>query len=119
MKTRRRKTTKPKHRKEPTAARRRRASSTVNLQRQLDERTRELAEAQQYLADALERQMSSRNGAFSKRRPVFLVLDGGSVLVDDLMRDTRFAWRGKLRRIRLDPADLPFAIWRIAPARGG
>ena len=55
MKTRRRKTTKVKRRKEPTAARRR-ASSTVNLQRQLDERTRELAEAQQHLADALERQ---------------------------------------------------------------
>ena len=45
--------------------------------------------------------------------------DGDSVLVDDLMRDTRFAWSGKLQRIRLDPADLPFAIWRIAPARGG
>jgi starch synthase (maltosyl-transferring) len=42
--------------------------------------------------------------------------DGGSY---DLMRDTRFAWSGKLQRIRLDPADLPFAIWRIAPARGG
>ena len=55
MKTRRRKTTKVKRRKEPTAARRR-SSSTVNLQRQLDERTRELAEAQQHLADALERQ---------------------------------------------------------------
>ena len=58
MKTRRRKTTKVKRRKEPTAARRR-SSSTVNLQRQLDERTRELAEAQQHLADALERQTAT------------------------------------------------------------
>jgi len=41
------------------------------------------------------------------------------VLVDDLMRDTRFVWSGKLQRMRLDPADLPFAIWRIAPAGGG
>ena len=45
--------------------------------------------------------------------------DSGSVLVDDLARDTRFAWSGKLQRIRLDPVDLPFAIWRIAPASGG
>ena len=36
--------------------------------------------------------------------------------VDDLMRGTRFVWHGKHQRIRLDPADLPFAIWRIAPA---
>ena len=33
----------------------------------------------------------------------------------DLMRDRRFVWTGKLQRIRLDPADLPFAIWRVAP----
>ena len=44
MKTRRRKTTKLKHRKEPTAARRR-GSSAADLQKQLDRRTRELAKA--------------------------------------------------------------------------
>ena len=38
-----------------------------------------------------------------------------SLEVEDLMRGQRFAWHGKLQRIRLDPADLPFAIWRIAP----
>ena len=27
-------------------------------------------------------------------------------------------WTGKIQRIRLDPADLPFAIWRIAPPGG-
>ena len=34
------------------------------------------------------------------------------------MRGHRFVWTGKLQRIRLDPADLPFAIWRIAPPGG-
>jgi starch synthase (maltosyl-transferring) len=45
--------------------------------------------------------------------------DDASVSVSDLMRDTSFAWRGKLQRIRLDPADLPFAVWRITPTVGG
>jgi starch synthase (maltosyl-transferring) len=42
--------------------------------------------------------------------------DDGSVEVEDLMRGTRFVWRGKVQHVRLDPADLPFAIWRVAPA---
>jgi len=42
--------------------------------------------------------------------------DSGMVAVDDLMRETRFAWHGKTQRVRLDPADLPFAIWRVTPA---
>ncbi len=41
--------------------------------------------------------------------------DSASMTVHDLMRDTSFVWHGKLQRIRLDPNDLPFAIWRIAP----
>ncbi len=41
--------------------------------------------------------------------------DNGSVDVEDLMRGSRFVWQGKMQRVRLDPADLPFAIWRIAP----
>jgi starch synthase (maltosyl-transferring) len=45
--------------------------------------------------------------------------DDASIAVRDLMRDTAFAWRGKLQRIRLDPAELPFAIWHIAPGDGG
>jgi starch synthase (maltosyl-transferring) len=31
------------------------------------------------------------------------------------MRGHRFVWTGKPQRIRLDPADLPFAIWQVAP----
>jgi starch synthase (maltosyl-transferring) len=44
--------------------------------------------------------------------------DDGSVEVEDLLRERRFVWTGKLQRVRLDPADMPFAIWRIAPLRG-
>jgi starch synthase (maltosyl-transferring) len=41
--------------------------------------------------------------------------DHGSLAVEDLMRGHRFVWTGKLQRARLDPAGLPFALWRIAP----
>jgi len=41
--------------------------------------------------------------------------DHGSLYVEDLMRGGGSVWTGKLQRVRLDPADLPFAIWRIAP----
>ncbi len=44
--------------------------------------------------------------------------DTGSVAVDDLMRGHRFVWSGKTQRIRLDPADLPFAVWRVTPPVG-
>jgi starch synthase (maltosyl-transferring) len=44
--------------------------------------------------------------------------DDASVAVRDLMRDVETAWHGKLQRIRLDPAELPFAIWRITPGAG-
>jgi starch synthase (maltosyl-transferring) len=45
--------------------------------------------------------------------------DSAAVAVTDLMREQKFTWHGKLQRIRLDPAELPFAIWRIAPRPGG
>jgi starch synthase (maltosyl-transferring) len=44
--------------------------------------------------------------------------DHGSLLVEDLMRGHSLVLTGKLQHIRLDPADLPFAIWRIAPIGG-
>jgi starch synthase (maltosyl-transferring) len=44
--------------------------------------------------------------------------DNGSIGARDLMRDAAFVWYGKFQRIRLDPAELPFAIWRIAPRVG-
>ena len=44
--------------------------------------------------------------------------DSGAVDVEDLMRNNRFVWQGKVQHVRLDPADLPFAVWRIAPMGG-
>jgi len=58
MKTRGSKTTKLKRRNEATAARRR-GSSLIDLQEQLDQRTRELTEAQKHLAEALEQQTAT------------------------------------------------------------
>jgi signal transduction histidine kinase len=58
MKTRSRRTAKLKRRQEATAARRHR-SSAGDLQKQLDQRTRELAEAQKNLAEALEQQTAT------------------------------------------------------------
>lgn len=39
--------------------------------------------------------------------------DDAAVGVVDLMREDAFTWYGKYQRLRLDPNDLPFAIWRL------
>jgi starch synthase (maltosyl-transferring) len=44
--------------------------------------------------------------------------DGGSLAIQDLVRGHRFTWNGKLQHVRLDPADLPFAVWHLAPTSG-
>ncbi len=41
--------------------------------------------------------------------------DDAALRATDLMRGHNFVWTGKYQRIRLDPGDLPFAIWQIAP----
>ena len=41
--------------------------------------------------------------------------DHATVQVTDLVRGHRLVWTGKQQRIRLDPADLPFAIWQLVP----
>jgi starch synthase (maltosyl-transferring) len=42
--------------------------------------------------------------------------DHESLAATDLIRGHSFVWTGKQQRIRLDPADLPFAIWQVAPS---
>ena len=42
--------------------------------------------------------------------------DGASLESEDLLRDTRVVWHGKLQHMRLDPHTLPYAIWRVRPA---
>ncbi|HUN41193.1 MAG TPA: maltotransferase domain-containing protein [Acetobacteraceae bacterium] len=39
--------------------------------------------------------------------------DDGALDAVDLMRGNRFTWHGKHQHLRLDPADLPFAIWQV------
>jgi starch synthase (maltosyl-transferring) len=31
------------------------------------------------------------------------------------VRQHRFTWTGKYQRIRCDPGEIPFSIWRISP----
>jgi starch synthase (maltosyl-transferring) len=38
--------------------------------------------------------------------------DHGVLRVEDLMRGDPLVWTGKHQRVRLDPQDLPFSIWR-------
>ena len=40
--------------------------------------------------------------------------DHAVIAATDLMRGETFMWHGKHQRIRLDPADLPFRLWRLA-----
>ena len=40
--------------------------------------------------------------------------DDGAIDVEDLVYGDRFTWHGKNQHLRLDPAVLPFAIWRLS-----
>ena len=44
--------------------------------------------------------------------------DAAAAAVEDLMTGQSFVWHGKVQHIRLDPATLPFGIWRIRPIAG-
>lgn len=41
--------------------------------------------------------------------------DEASIEVEDLRHGNHFTWHGKMQRLRLDPNDCPYAIWRIYP----
>jgi len=45
--------------------------------------------------------------------------DHAALEAEDLMSGHRFVWQGKMQRIRLDPAALPFGLWRVHPAGQG
>lgn len=45
--------------------------------------------------------------------------DDASIAVEDLMRQQQFVWTGKVQHLRLDPTELPFAIWRLTPLSRG
>jgi len=42
--------------------------------------------------------------------------DHAALDAQDLMRGHAFTWTGKVQQITLDPAELPFGIWRVRPA---
>jgi starch synthase (maltosyl-transferring) len=44
--------------------------------------------------------------------------DHGALAVEDLMRGRSFTLTGKIQYLRLDPNDLPFAIWRLSAGNG-
>jgi len=39
--------------------------------------------------------------------------DGASIAVEDLVDGERFTWTGKIQHVHLDPAERPYAIWRL------
>jgi starch synthase (maltosyl-transferring) len=40
--------------------------------------------------------------------------DDAALAVEDLVRGHKFTWRGKFQRIRLDPSELPYSLWRLS-----
>jgi starch synthase (maltosyl-transferring) len=45
--------------------------------------------------------------------------DHAALEAEELMTGHRFVWQGKMQQVRLDPAGLPFAIWRVHPVGHG
>lgn len=41
--------------------------------------------------------------------------DDASIEVEDLLHGNRFTWHGKTHRLRLDPHERPYAVWRLFP----
>jgi GAF domain-containing protein/CheY-like chemotaxis protein len=112
MKTRRQKTTKIKHPKKPTVARRR-SSPTADLQKELDQRTRELAKARKRLADALEQQTSTSEvlGVISRSptdvQPVFDMIAESAARLCEAFDAVVFTVDGNILRLVAHHGPLP------------
>jgi GAF domain-containing protein len=104
VKTRQLKTPKPKRRKQPTAARGRR-SSAADLQKQLDQRTRELAKAREQLAEALEQQTATSevlhviSGSPGDLAPVFEAMLANAARICDAKFGALFLTEGDAFRV--------------------
>lgn len=57
----------------------------------------------------------TQEGAFELPLGLFDLPDEAALHVEDLMSGRHWTWYGKWQSMRLDPAALPFAIWRIRP----
>ncbi len=57
---------------------------------------------------------SAQEAAFEVPLWEFGLPDEAEVAVEDLMSGQSWRWRGKVQHLRLDPAVLPFAVWRIS-----
>jgi starch synthase (maltosyl-transferring) len=44
--------------------------------------------------------------------------DHAALAFEDLVRGTHGVWRGKVQHMRLDPAEIPYAIYRVRPEDG-
>lgn len=56
-----------------------------------------------------------QEGAFESPLGLFDLPEDAALHVEDLISGRRWTWHGKWQSMRLDPAVLPFAIWRIRP----
>ncbi|HDZ48620.1 hypothetical protein LCGC14_0037690 [marine sediment metagenome] len=56
-----------------------------------------------------------QEGTMELPMALFELPDDAALHVEDLMSGSRWTWHGKWQSVRLDPAVLPFAIWRICP----
>lgn len=45
--------------------------------------------------------------------------DDGAIGVEDMIHGNRFIWQGKTHRLRIDPQERPYAIWRLFPLSQG